>query len=388
MRNLLVLTDYPIGYQSGFGETLFNLLQEYPDKKIWNAHPHHLKPAPGKAHGQSYPFIAPLRPKSWPERLNTLYYPVLKLQQAIARSQVFRMLSNLVEKEGIDTVLTCPVSPWLLSVALKLKQSKPNLNLVIFVMDDWEGHHQSFGLPYTYNRRKTLANIIALSEARFGVSIEMVQKYEKEFCVPWDVLHNGVSSNQAEKTRISKTQLRCIRLTGDVNIFRMDAVLNFARGIELYNRTADTPSQFEITGTIATDCVGPLESLQCVTLLSRTDHAACLKGMAEADLLYLPLSFDPTVKRIAELSLPTKLPEYLNTGKPIFFHAPQSSAVYQFAERWNLEPRLDCASPESVCDKLKMFASGHYDLAFDRMQAGLNAEFNLNLLRQRLYSAL
>jgi hypothetical protein len=35
----LVIADYPIGYSSGFGETLYNLFNGFPDEKLWTAHP-------------------------------------------------------------------------------------------------------------------------------------------------------------------------------------------------------------------------------------------------------------------------------------------------------------------------------------------------------------
>lgn len=389
MRNLLVLTDYPVGYASGFGETLFNLLKAYPGGKLWNAHPRHLKAAPEKKLGQSCPFSAPMRPAAWPEPLARFYYPLLKVQQAKAIRQNFRSLASLIRNQGITALLICPVNPWLLSVALRLKQCLPEMKLLLFVMDDWEGHHRCFGLPYTRHRRKTLSTLVELASSRFGVSLEMVERYREEFGVQWQVLHNGVARDGRQNSRPAPTNvLRRIRLTGDVNIFRMDAVLSFARGLEMYNRTAELPAQLEISGTISTDCYAQLASLPYLTLLPRTDHAACLKSMSQADLLYLPMSFSQSVRRIAELSLPTKLPEYLNAGSPIFFHAPERSAVYQFAKRWGLQPRLSNPDPKAVCEKLHTFASHRHELDLSLLQAGLKAEFDIDLLRQRLYAAL
>ena len=37
----LVIADYPIGYASGFGETLYNLFTGFPREKLWTAHPGH-----------------------------------------------------------------------------------------------------------------------------------------------------------------------------------------------------------------------------------------------------------------------------------------------------------------------------------------------------------
>src|SRR5215216_285275 len=113
MRKLLVLTDYPIGFPSGFGETLFNLLEQYPENKLWNAYPGHLNPSPEKARGQPYRFDAPMRPNYWPQALNNYYYPILKIKQLNARRRLFNELCKLIKKSGITALLTCPVSPWL-----------------------------------------------------------------------------------------------------------------------------------------------------------------------------------------------------------------------------------------------------------------------------------
>ena len=70
--------------------------------------------------------------------------------------------------------------------------------------------------------------------------------------------------------------------------------------------------------------------------------------MKAADLLYLPLAFCEKSSRISLYSLPTKLPEYLASGKSVFFHAPKESAVFRVAERYDLTPRLASINPEAL----------------------------------------
>src|SRR5690349_7767203 len=93
-------------------------------------------------------------------------------------------------------------------------------------------------------------------------------------------------------------------------------------------------------GEVADEHRRSLSALRAVKLLNRQSHDACLRAMKTANLLYLPLAFGKQSARISRYSLPTKLPEYLASGKAVLFHAPKESAVYRVAERYDLNPRL------------------------------------------------
>jgi hypothetical protein len=88
----LVIADYPIGYASGFGETLFNLFTGFPREKLWCAHPGHNEPAEGKQRAQLISLPSPSRPRWLPNQLSLAYYPFLKAQQFQAARQTVRLL--------------------------------------------------------------------------------------------------------------------------------------------------------------------------------------------------------------------------------------------------------------------------------------------------------
>jgi glycosyltransferase involved in cell wall biosynthesis len=52
--------------------------------------------------------------------------------------------------------------------------------------------------------------------------------------------------------------------------------------------------------------------------------------LAEADVLFLPFSFDEKMRHVIETSLPTKLAEYLASGVPILVHGPPNSTVARY----------------------------------------------------------
>lgn len=176
----LVIADYPIGYASGFGETLYNLFTGFPAEKLWTAHPSQNSPAEDKRRGRSISLPSPSRPQWLPRRISLAYYPFLKAQQFQASRKTLQMVGKVVEKNSIENLLVVPVTPWILSAALALHRQHPKLNLVVYVMDDWQGHHECHHLPYSRWRRRLLSEVIDRANVRFAVSREMAAHYEEQ----------------------------------------------------------------------------------------------------------------------------------------------------------------------------------------------------------------
>jgi hypothetical protein len=385
----LVIADYPVGYASGFGETLYNLFSGFPNEKLWSAHPGHIAPAEGKQRGQSLRLPSPSRPQWLNGRIALAYYPLLKAQQFQAARETVRLLAEVVEKKSIKNLLVVPVSPWILSAALALHRRYPQLNLVFYVMDDWQGHHECHELPYSRWRRRLLREAIDRANTRFAVSREMAAHYEQEFGKSWAVVHNGVSQDAVTKETNGHRKPRQALLAGDVNVFRFDAVIAFAEAIERYNQRRAQTIEFNVMGEVAEQHREPLSTLRAVNLLTRRSHAECLAAMKTADLLYLPLAFCKRSARISLYSLPTKLPEYLASGKSVFFHAPKESAVFRVAERHDLMPRLASIDPQALDVFVEHWAEGNQNGADTLVRAknALRDEFDIDALAARFQSA-
>ena len=111
--------------------------------------------------------------------------------------------------------------------------------------------------------------------------------------------------------------------------------------------------------------------------------------MKAADLLYLPLAFCKRSSRISLYSLPTKLPEYLASGKRVLFHAPQDSAVFRVAERYDLTPRLATTDPAALDTFIESWARGEQNgsEAVLKNKSALLEEFDIDRLSQSFQSA-
>src|SRR5215213_5864 len=385
----LVIADYPVGYTSGFGETLYNLFSGFPTEKLWSAHPAHVAPAEDKRRAQSIKLPSPSRPRWLPNRISLAYYPLLKMQQFSASRYAVRLLADLVQKNSIKNLLVIPVSPWILSAALALHKQYSKLNLVLYVMDDWQGHHECHRLPYTRWRQRLLAEAVNRANVRYAVSREMAAHYEESFGKSWIVVHNGVRHDSFSNGMSVASKPRQVLLAGDVNVFRFDAVIAFAEAIERHNRHSGESIEFTMMGEVAEQHRSLLSALRAVKMLSRRSHSACLDAMKAADLLYLPLAFAEKSSRISLYSLPTKLPEYLATGKSVFFHAPKESAVFGVAERYDLTPRLATIDPAALDTFVETWANANGDGAesMDKAKRALREEFDIEQLAARFQAA-
>lgn len=385
--NTLVIADYPVGFASGFGETLYNLFSGFPSEKLWSAHPAHVAPADDKRRGQSVELPSPSRPRWLPNRISLAYYPLLKMQQFRASREAVRLLARVVQQHSIRNLLVIPVSPWILSAALALHKQYSKLNLVLYVMDDWQGHHECHQLPYTRRRQRLLSEVVQRANVRYAVSREMAAHYEQSFGKSWSVVHNGVRNDVLANGKSLASNPRQVLLAGDVNVFRSDAVIAFAEAIERHNRRNGESIEFTVMGDVAEQHRSSLSALRAVRMLSRRSHSECLDAMKAADLLYLPLAFAKKSSRISLYSLPTKLPEYLATGKSVFFHAPQESAVYRVAERYDLTPRLATIDPGALDAFMETWTNGNGTTCTDKAKRALQEEFDIDRLSARFQAA-
>jgi hypothetical protein len=385
---LLIVGDYPVGYANGIGETLSNLLADFPDASVIQCHPEHLQPPDGERRGRAATYPVPRRPAAWPDWASRWYQPLLKLQQANAETRLFEIASDAIRHHQIDAVLTYPVTPWVLFAMVRLRRAFPRVRFVLYVMDDWEGHHTCFGLPFTARRRAALNEMVSTSDRRFACSHLMKHDYERRFKNSWDVLHKGV--DVAGEPAIKPFTFSSILYTGAMNMFRFDAVLAFAEGLRQYRESSGRDITLTLLGPTPDRAYSSaLAPYRFIRTEPWVDNQECQRRMADADVLYLPLSFETRLGRIANLAMPTKLPEYLASGRPTIFHVPRESEVHALADGAGLPLTLDTVDPKAISMFLSRLAAERIDATAYRSKARalLAAEFDQSALRRRFAAA-
>jgi hypothetical protein len=175
-----------------------------------------------------------------------------------------------------------------------------------------------------------------------------------------------------------------------MNMFRFDAVLAFAEGLRMYRESSGRDVTLTMLGpTPDREYSSALAPYGFIRTESWVDNDACQRRMTTADVLYLPLSFESKLERIANLAMPTKFPEYLASGRPTIFHVPRESEVHRLAAGAGLPLTLDTVDPNAIAAFLSRLGTDRLDVTAYQATARalLTSEFDQSVLRRRFEEA-
>lgn len=73
-----------------------------------------------------------------------------------------------------------------------------------------------------------------------------------------------------------------------------------------------------------------------------------VKLMSQCDILYCPYIFNPSLRKVSELSFPGKLVTYLAAGRPVLFHGPPYSGPGIFLKKHRAGFVCESLDPEAI----------------------------------------
>lgn len=86
----------------------------------------------------------------------------------------------------------------------------------------------------------------------------------------------------------------------------------------------------------------------------RQAHIAEMPGvLSQADILFLPLSFEAQQKHTVQTSFPTKMAEYLPSGVPLLVHAPAYSSVSKYCREHQVGLVVDEPDERALCQAVQ-----------------------------------
>lgn len=135
--------------------------------------------------------------------------------------------------------------------------------------------------------------------------------------------------------------------TGQVYAAQLDAVQNTLQALDLLDRPGlrlDVFSGYTTPGALG----GPR-----VALHPHQSFARIARLHAEADVLLLPLAFRSPYPELIRTSCPTKLSDYLRSGRPILVHAPADSFLVRFCREHECALVVDRPDPAAVAEALQ-----------------------------------
>jgi glycosyltransferase involved in cell wall biosynthesis len=259
---------------------------------------------------------------------------------------------RLVRKARIDAIFTVPWDHFTVSAYLIHKIT--GCPLYMYVMDD-PGGTRRFGGRQAMLYGFLMPRIVRTARRIWGVSDGMCEYFERTYgveCLPLLPLLDLEAFQRRAVYRPSPVDGTFhIIFTGAVYSMQVDAVRRLVRVVDR-EAACNGSAPKRITLTLYTSSPpGALDRMGLTGRNVRRDevrHDDVAAALSEADVAFLPLSFDPDLRHVVETSLPSKIAEYLASGVPILAHAPSYSTVARYCREFGCGLIVDDPDEDSL----------------------------------------
>jgi glycosyltransferase involved in cell wall biosynthesis len=240
----------------------------------------------------------------------------------------------LVRKQQIEVIFTVPWDHF--TIAAYFIHAITGVPIFMYIMDDPAGARPPGGSqPLLY--RTLMPRLARACKRLWGVSDGMCEYFTHTYGVKcWPLLPpldlDGFERKGAWRADRANRSFHIV-YTGAIYSAQVDAVRRLVHVVGQVSRE-NGDRKVDVRLTLYTPApVGTLERMGLVGKNVRQDtvkHEDIAGVLAEADVAFLPLSFELDMRHVVETSFPTKIAEYLAGGVPILVHAPSYSAVARY----------------------------------------------------------
>jgi glycosyltransferase involved in cell wall biosynthesis len=208
--------------------------------------------------------------------------------------------------------------------------------------------------PFTHFAERL---VVTGADAVIVPNEHLADEYRRRYGVQAVVIHNPlddeqsvpVDSEQIDPVEIGTDTLSIV-YTGQVYDAHYDAFITLVQAMERLN---DPRLKLHIY------TAQPVEVLQnagirgAVVFHPHLPQSAIRPVQRQADVLFLPLAFNSPYPEIIRTSAPSKLGEYLISGRPILAHVPKGSFVASYLREHNCGLVVDDQDPQLLAEALQ-----------------------------------
>nr|WP_321504122.1 glycosyltransferase [uncultured Methanoregula sp.] len=263
-------------------------------------------------------------------------------------------IKKIVRKEKCGAIIVCTGDLFDPPAAL-IAAKELGIPVILYTFDDYafQGANpllQSFAHSHERDLVRDAAAIIVPNEC-------MHKEYRDRYGIDAATIHNPFDINEYERlaratcAKAPATPGKSIVYTGAIYDVHYDAFRNLIAAISLQETTPAgihlyTPqSPHHLIGNNITGPHVVVHKALPVTEMPAIQH--------NADILFLPLSFNPRFREIVRTSAPGKIGEYLASKKPILVHAPEDSFLSWYFKKYQCGLVVDEDNPGLLAEAIR-----------------------------------
>lgn len=344
----VLLFGHSFNNYTGMGITLANLFADWPKGSIavW-------------ADGVDPELCNIIRPCSiYIGKRNESFKPVMEKKvpglkdkiREIIRKQYYRMgIQELREDTHIskkDLALAKKFNPEIIFCALgndaamkrceNLMDEFPNSKLVLYIVDDWVNtkiNSRYFASFWRHKYNRDFRHIINRATGLLSICQYMTDEYKRIYGKVFYPFHNPVNISEWQSINVLPkygNDKTAILYVGKINDDTTSCLLDMCKAIEELNLIRDNSFVFDIYSPDYSRKAFLFEGKAGIHVFPSIAHEDIPRVMRSYSALFLPLGFSMQSRRYVRLSMPTKLTEYLASGKPIILYCPKEIALAKY----------------------------------------------------------
>lgn len=237
------------------------------------------------------------------------------------------------------------------------------LPFALHIMDDWPNSMYRRGLlawPVRVHAQRTLESLLNRADARMAIGDAMAAEYLRRYHVPFVPIQNAVEMRKQDSLAAlhrseypvrRDSQVRVV-YTGRIGTANAISLLSVAEVVSEMG-TRGNPIRLRVyTSSTEHPAAKRMSRLDFVEIRPAVPHSHVPSVLESADVLLMPLDFDEASVQFAGLSMPTKIPEYMASGRPVLTYAPSGSAVAEYARHGGWSLLVERPEPSLIRDAL------------------------------------
>lgn len=275
-------------------------------------------------------------------------------------AQLSDRLAAWIEASRPDVIYTILGSIEMMDLVEKIRV-RFGLPVVVHLMDDWRAERERYGLLSPLRRRRLnrlFDRGMRTARGHLAISDAMADAYGAEFGVKFEAIQNVIDSDRwltSAKRDITAAQSARLLYAGSLypNV-QLSSLLDIAAAVA---RLRAVGTEVVLDVMCPEFMIGPFRSrfaaYEGTRVVPQVPREQYFQAVCQADVLLLPVNFDPSTIRLIRYSMPTKVPEYLVSGVPILLYGPEGIAQVAYAMRQGWGLAITQRSPELLEDGIK-----------------------------------
>lgn len=326
LPRLLYIGDVPVESTVAGSALLYRLLQEYPVQHLYIVEAGVLRSnVKSRIANVSYRKLG----MGIDRLFQTRFAPLLQLYLLALAGLNKKRLHKIVTEFKPETILTVTHGYSWMTAYLIAKQFQLPLNLILH--DDWLS---SIHLP-TWLKKKTnnyFEKVYQSAHSRLCVSPYMAESYQAQFKSKANILYPSRASDAPYFTEPPNSA----KSSGDPFVFAFAGSIlsGYEENLRMLASALDELGHKLIVFSAVSDEFLKRTGLNQskISFYQPVSYQKLIFDLRnEADILFIPMSFDVKHKENMQLSFPSKFTDYTATGLPILIWGPSYSSAVRFA---------------------------------------------------------